>query len=417
MPHHFSDIGIITLIASLSAVLLSKFKQLPMIGYVIAGVIIGPVGMGLIENQAEIHFIAEIGVILLLFILGIELPLSSFKQTYKAAVPATFALIILSMIVTFTIGFAVDLSLEEKIVYGFIISLSSTAVAVKLLENLDQLTKKTGQTAISILITQDLLFVPMIMITNALGSEAGLSLAFLPKLMIALVLLFGLIAFLSKKEKVHLLFESTVRKHEDLVPVAALAWCFVGAGLSEYAGLSPAYGAFLAGMIIGNSHSKENILPKIEPMQNVLLMVFFLSIGMLLDFGVIADNIWLISSLLLATMLFKTIVCISLLKLSLPNNFWRCSFLTGLTISQIGEFSFIIAAAALGNGIFDAESYKVIIAVIALSLAISPIWLVLLDKIANTSMMDRGVQSFASLYAMLLPQRTTSTITTRSNPE
>ncbi|MGD8673252.1 MAG: cation:proton antiporter, partial [Thiogranum sp.] len=117
--------------------------------------------------------------------------------------------------------------------------------------------------------------------------------------------------------------------------------------MSEYAGLSPAYGAFLAGLVIGNSFSKDKVLHRIEPMQSVLLMIFFLSIGMLLDFGVIMSDAPLVFSLLLATMLFKTVVSILLLRLFLPSDRWRCSFVTGLTISQIGEFSFIIAAAAL----------------------------------------------------------------------
>ncbi len=378
MPHHFIELAIIISIASFAAIFFSKLKQLPMIGYVIAGVIIGPACLGVLHDEKEITFIAEIGIILLLFILGMELPLKSFRQTYKVAVPATFALIILSLLITFGIGFMVELSLAEKIVYGFIIALSSTAVAVKLLEDVDLLDKGTGQIAISILIAQDLLFVPMIMIINALGSEQGLDMMFIPKLATAVFLLIGLIAFLSKKETVHLFFEKTVEKHKDLIPVAALTWCFVGAGLSEWAGLSPAYGAFLAGLVIGNSHSKHVILPKIEPMQSVLLMVFFLSIGMLIDFSVIAENFVLIAVLLLGTMAFKTVACVSLLKLMLPQDRWKCSFVTGLTISQIGEFSFILAATALSNGVFDEESYKIIIAVIALSLAFSPIWMMIL---------------------------------------
>ncbi len=395
MPHHFSDIGLIILLATLAAIFLSRLKQLPMIGYVLAGVIIGPAGFALIESEADIRFIAEIGVILLLFILGMELPLASFKKSYKVAVPATFALIGLSLALTFAIGFVIDLSVQEKIVYGFIISLSSTAVAVKLLANLDLLTKGTGQIAVSILIAQDLLFVPMIILTNEMGGEGGISLAFIPKILIACLLLVGLIAYLSRKEKIHLPFEETVQKHEDLIPVAALAWCFVGAGLSEAAGLSPAYGAFLAGMIIGNSHSKTVIMPRIEPMQNVMLMVFFLSIGMLIDFQVIADNLFLICALLVAAMVFKTIACISLLKLFLPQDRWRCSFVTGLTISQVGEFSFIIAAAALANGIFDIGSYKVIIAVIALSLAFSPIWMVILQRFVQISYVDKTATALA----------------------
>jgi CPA2 family monovalent cation:H+ antiporter-2 len=374
-----------------------------MIGYVIAGIIIGPVGMGIINNQQEINLIAEIGVILLLFILGMELPLKSFKKSYKVAVPATFALIGLSMAMVFIIGLVVELSLAEKIVYGFIISLSSTAVAVKLLANVGLLTKGTGQIAVSILIAQDLLFVPMIMITNALGNDSGIDLIFIPKILVAVVLLVGLIIFLSRKEKIHLLFEKTVEKHEDLIPVAALAWCFVGAGFSEYAGFSPAYGAFLAGLIIGNSYSKNHILPKIEPMQNVLLMVFFLSIGMLIDFSVINNNLLLISGLLLATMFFKTIACIMLLKLFMPQDRWRCSFVTGLTIGQIGEFSFIIAATALSNSIFDQESYKVIIAVIALSLAFSPIWMMILSRFIQISYVDKTANNLINALTMCMP--------------
>ena len=396
MPHHFFDIAIVILLASLAAVFLSKLKQQPMIGYVIAGIIIGPAVLGVIKDQSEISFVAEMGVILLLFVLGMELPLNSFKQTYKVALPVTLLLVLFSLILVFVTGLVIDITLQEKIVYAFIISLSSTAVAIKLLENVDLLDKGTGQVAVSVLIAQDLLFVPMIMIVNAMGSQQGISLAFLPKILAAVVILVGLIIFLSRKQKVHLIFEQTVEKHNDLIPVAALTWCFVGAAASEYAGLSPAYGAFLAGLIIGNSHSKDKVLHRIEPMQSVLLMIFFLSIGILIDFNVIVSHAMLIFSLLLISMIFKTIVSIVLLKLFLPKDRWRCSFVTGLTISQIGEFSFIIAAAALSNGVFDNDSYKIIIAVIALSLAFSPVWLAILHRFVQISYIDNSAKTLGA---------------------
>ena len=405
MPHHFLDLAAVILLASLAAVLLSKLKQQPMIGYVIAGVVIGPAGFRIIEDQSQISFVAEMGVILLLFVLGMELPLTSFKDTYKTALPVALLLVLLSFASVFTIGFMIDISMAEKIVYAFIISLSSTAVAVKLLEDVDMLTKGTGQVAISVLIAQDLLFVPMIMTVNTLGSDKGVNLLFIPKILAAIAILIGLIVFLLRKQKVHLLFEQTVEKHNDLIPVAALSWCFVGAGLSEYAGLSPAYGAFLAGLVIGNSFSKDKVLHRIEPMQSVLLMIFFLSIGMLLDFGVIVSNAPLIFSLLLATMLFKTVVSILLLKAFLPSDRWRCSFVTGLTISQIGEFSFIIAAAALANGVFDNESYKIIIAVIALSLALSPVWLTLLHRFVQISYIDQSAKTLSAALRQCVMKR------------
>jgi len=391
MPHHFLDLAIVIFLAAITAVLSSRLRQLPFIGYVIAGVIIGPAVLGLIDDQAEIAFLAEIGVILLLFILGIELPLKAFRESYRTAVPATLALAALSLLFTFAIGLAVELSLAEKIVYGFIIALSSTAVAVKLLEDIDLLNKGTGQIAVSILIAQDLLFVPMIMVINALGGDQGLDPLLLVRLILVILVLVGLIVFLSRKEKVHLLFEHSVERHRDLIPVAALTWCFVGAGLSELGGFSPAFGAFLAGLVIGNSHSKEKVLPAIEPLQSVFMMVFFLSIGMLIDFGVILANLLLISFLLVGAMLFKTVACVSLLKLFLPQDRWRCSFVTGLTISQIGEFSFILAAVALENGIFNEESYRVIIAVIALSLLLSPLWLKILQRFVQVAYREGAV--------------------------
>lgn len=400
MPHSFSDIALIILCAALVAVFFIKLKQQPMIGYVIAGILVGPMGLGIVQDEHEIAFLAEIGVILLLFLLGMELPLKSFRESYKAAIGATIALIALSMGIMFVIGLAVELPLEKKIVYGFIISLSSTAVAVRLLEEVDLLSKNTGQIALSILIAQDLLFVPMIMLINAMGG-GSMDYSFVPKMGVAIALLVLLIGFLLKKETVHLLFEKTVEKHNDLIPVAALAWCFVGAGLSEYAGLSPAYGAFLAGLIIGNSYSKEKVIHKIEPMQNVLLMVFFLSIGMLIDFETIGENILLIVGLLLGTMLFKTIACIGLLRFFLPQDRWRCSFVTGLTISQVGEFSFIIAATALQNGIFLERGYKVTIAVIALSLAFSPIWMAVLKRFVEVSYISKSADNMGAAITQM----------------
>lgn len=374
MPHHFVDLSVIIVIASLTATLFGWLKQMPMMGYVVAGIILGPSFMGIIQSEDQISFAAELGVILLLFILGIELPLQSFRQSYKPALVVTSGLVVLSLALMFFIGMFVDLTLAETVAYAFIISLSSTAVAVKLLESVDLKDKGTGQIAISVLIAQDLVFIPMIMVLNSMGASGRIDLSFLPKILAAVVVFAGVVWYLSKRERVHLPFEKTVHRYRDVIPVAALAWCLAGAGLSELAGLSPAFGAFLAGLIIGNSHSKDAVFHRIEPMQNVLIMVFFLSIGMLLDFGIIAENWGLITMVLLGSLLFKTVASVFLLKISLPADRWRCSFVAGLSISQIGEFSFILAAAALSNGILTEESYKNILAVIALSLVVSPIW-------------------------------------------
>ncbi|MGQ0526808.1 MAG: cation:proton antiporter domain-containing protein [Alphaproteobacteria bacterium] len=393
MGYHLLDIALVIMLATLAAVFLSRLQQQPIVGYVLAGVVIGPAMLGLIGDESQISFMAELGVILLLFILGMEMPIKAFRKTYKLALSVTLGLTGLSIALTFALGFLMDLSFQEKIVYGFILSLSSTAVAVKLLMDTDLMQSLAGQIAISVLITQDLLFVPMIMLTNALGTSGAFNMDFLLRLVAALGILIITILFLSRKKKVHLLFEKSVEQHKDLIPVAALAWCFLAAALSQIAGLSPAFGAFLSGLVIGNSYSKEKVLPKIEPMQSVMIMVFFLSIGMLLDFQVIAEHFKLILLLLFGTMFFKTVISILILKFFLPQERWRYCFVTGLSIGQIGEFSFILAAAALASGIFDNESYKIIIAVIALSLSISPLWASLVNKFFGLSYVEKSTLS------------------------
>ncbi len=383
MPQHFFDLGAIVLVATLAGIFLGWLKQLPMIGYVFAGALLGPQAFGLIESEEQIRFVAELGVILLLFILGMELPLQSFRQSYKPALIVAFGIGLLSFAMVFLVGLTLPLSTEEKITYSFIISLSSTAVAVKLLEAVNLKDKGTGQIVISVLIAQDLIFIPMIMILNAMGAQREMTFAFIPKILLAILIFLGLIWYLSRKEKVHLLFHQTVEHYQDLIPVAALSWCFVGAAISEWAQISPGFGAFLSGLIIGNSHSKEKVLHRIEPMQNVLIMVFFLSIGMLIDFNVIANHLILITWLLFGSMIFKTIASILMLKVTLPKERWRCSFVSGLAISQIGEFSFILAATALNQNILTGESYKISIAVISLSLVFSPLWMVILTRFVS----------------------------------
>lgn len=136
-------------------------------------------------------------------------------------------------------------------------------------------------------------------------------------------------------------------------------------------------------------------------MQNVFIMVFFLSVGILLDFNVIANNLPLILSLLIGSMLFKTISSILLLKFSLPNDRWKCSFVSGLTISQIGEFSFILAATALGQGILGEESYKIALSVIALSLVFSPLWMVILTRFVDIAYRRQSVHALGAALRKL----------------
>jgi len=161
--------------------------------------------------------------------------------------------------------------------------------------------------------------------------------------------------------------------HPDLTPLLGLVCCFGAATISGLLGLSPAYGAFLAGLTIGNSNLRVNMLNTVIPIQSILMMVFFLSIGLFIDFDLIWNNLGLVIAMLLIATIGKTIVNLAVLSaLRLP---WAQALLTALLLSQVGEFSFLLGSVGLKRGIIETNEFRIIITVAALSLVVSPIWM------------------------------------------
>ena len=186
-------------------------------------------------------------------------------------------------------------------------------------------------------------------------------------------MLFALVRVLLKRGKRHLPFFRIITAHADLSPLAGLVYCFGAGAIMGLLGLSPAYGAFLAGLAIGNSADREPMLAVVRPIQSVMLMVFFLSIGLLLDLGFMWDNIGIVLLLFLVVTLFKTALNIVILRVLKEG--WSRAFLAGVLMSQLGEFSFLLAAAGLAVAAISPEESKLIISVTVLSLALSPFWL------------------------------------------
>jgi CPA2 family monovalent cation:H+ antiporter-2 len=171
----------------------------------------------------------------------------------------------------------------------------------------------------------------------------------------------------------HLPFYRIVIGHVDLSPLAGLVYCFGAGALVGALGMSPAYGAFLAGLAIGNSAERQPMLDVIRPIQSVMLMVFFLSIGLLIDLNYIWNNFGTVLTLFLLVTLFKSALNIAILRFLKER--WTRAFLSGVMISQIGEFSFLLAASGLAVAAISPEESKLIISVTVLSLALSPFWL------------------------------------------
>ena len=377
--HHpaLTAAAIVALAALACGVIMTRLRQPAILGYILAGVVLGPSGFKLVSNREAVSTLAEFGVLMLLFVIGIELELRRFIQGWKVAVVVTLIQIAGSVGAALLLRPLLGWSFGLSMVLGFAIAVSSTAVVIKILESSGDLNKPVGRTVIGILIAQDMAVVPMMLFLGSLERQ-GIMPMDVAKVVFSVAFLAGLFWLLVIKQ-VRLPVSSKLAKSGELGPLTALAWCFGAAALSGLMDLSPAYGAFLAGVVIGNSTQRETILKSAEPVQSVLLMVFFLSIGLLLDFGFIWKNLGQVLTLLLMVTLFKTALNIGALRLLRRD--WQLSFVAGVALAQIGEFSFLLAEVGKASKLITASETKLVVAVTVLSLVLSPLWLLTMRRL------------------------------------
>jgi len=368
------EIALLAAGALILGLVLQRLRQPAIVGYIVAGVVLGPSGFDLFPNRGPIQTLAELGVLLLLFIIGMELSLRAFRRVLRLAVLGAGAQILLSIGAMLILARVFDRSVETAIVMGFVVALSSTAVAIKLLEDIGELRTAVGRTAIGVLIAQDLAIVPMLLIVDGLAGGTGIPLTGYIKLFAAVALLAGIIALLTRRSRVGVPFARTLHGNVELAAITAMAYCFGAALISALLGLSPAYGAFLAGLWIGNSTARAPLLAAARPIQSVLLMVFFVSIGLLLDINFIWDNLAEVLSILLVATISKTIMNVAVLRVLREP--WPRAWIVGVSIGQIGEFSFVLVAAGVAAGLVLDTAGRIAVSVIALSLMLSPLWLI-----------------------------------------
>jgi len=386
-----TGIAFVAVGALVCGIVVTRLRQPAVIGYIFAGVFLGPSGLAFVENRDQIAVLAELGVLMLLFLIGMELSLRGFARVWRIALKTTILQIAISVGVVLLLAQIFAWSLALTLLIGFAVSLSSTAVAIKILEDINELRTDAGRTAVGVLIAQDLAVVPMLLIIDGLAEDGAIDLLTAAKIFVAIGFLVLLIRFLSGRRRIRLPFSRVIGGNADLTPLTALAYCFAAAAASGVIGLSPAYGAFLAGLLIGNSTERAAVHRATQPIQSILLMVFFLSIGLLIDLAYIWANLGTVLSLLFVVVVLKSVMNVSVLHLL--GEPWQRSFLTGVVLAQIGEFSFVILAAGSLVGIVDSDGYRLFVAVIALNLALSPLWLNAarrLNRLASTGMPTLG---------------------------
>jgi len=358
-----------------------RFKVPTIVGFLITGILAGPHGLGLIKAVHEVESLAELGVILLLFTIGMEFSLKSLLQIKKSVLLGGSAQVLLTFLAGFTIALELGQPFGQAVFIGFLISLSSTAIVLKLIQERAEVDSPHGRTTLGILIFQDIIIVPMMLFTPLLaGAQANMGES--PLILLAKGIGIILFVFVSAKWVVpQLLYQIARTRNRELFLLSIVSIGLVVAWLTSSAGLSLALGAFLAGLIISESEYSHQALGNILPFRDVFTSFFFISIGMLLDVSFFFQQPEFILLIALGVLALKTIIAGSAATLlGLPV---RTAVLVALAVSQVGEFSFILSDSGVKHGLMTGDTYQMFLAVSILTMAATPFVMAASPRLAD----------------------------------
>jgi CPA2 family monovalent cation:H+ antiporter-2 len=387
----------IDIILGLSIGILFVFLRLKMpalVGFFLTGILAGPHGLGLVKAVHEVEVMAEIGVVLLLFTIGIEFSINQLLRIKKSVLLGGSLQVLLTTGATFLAARWFGLGIGQSVFLGFLFSLSSTAIVLKLLQERAEVDSPHGRTTLGILIFQDIVIVPMMLLTPLLGGEGG-NLA--PAVLLMLLKGAGVIAFVflaTKWAVPFLLFQIVGTKSRELFLFGVLGICMGVAWLTASVGLSLSLGAFLAGLIISESEYNHQALGNVLPFKDIFSGFFFVSIGMLLDVRFLINHFFWVLLLVGAIMAAKTILAaLAAGTLRFP---LRTILLVGLGLCQVGEFSFVLAEMGSRFGLLAGDHYQLFLAVSVLTMAATPFLIPLAPRVADSFLRIPGLARFQS---------------------
>lgn len=351
------------------------------VGFLLTGVMAGPHGLRLFRSVHEVELLAEIGVILLLFTIGIEFSLNRLLQIRRSALLGGSLQVGLTFLAVFVLLLATGHPSGEALFVGLLVSLSSTAIVLRLLQERAEVDSPHGRTSLGILIFQDVAIIPMILFTPWLagtGERVQVSLALLAAKGVGIILLVLAGARWIVPE---LLYQIARTRSRELFLLSIVVLCLAVAWLTASAGLSLALGAFLAGLIISKSEYSHQALGNVLPFRDIFTSFFFISIGMLLDVRFLLQHSALVVLAALGVLTLKSLLAgLVTLLLGFP---LRTALLVGLAMGQIGEFSFILAKSGLRYGLLSGGFYQLFLATSVLTMAATPFIMAVAPRLSD----------------------------------
>ncbi|MFA6224745.1 MAG: cation:proton antiporter [Methanoregula sp.] len=318
------------------------FKIPSIVCLLIIGILAGPYALSILTDQTTIETMGEIGVILLLFAIGLDFSFEKLLGAWRTVIIGGGLQVVTTIVAASSLMyFARGLQFTEAVFFGFLVSLSSTAIVMKVLQERGEVETISGRTLLGILIFQDLAIIPMILITPLLIGSGGPSYESLPFHVAKVIGIFTILIVSTRWVVPWFLYRVTKQRNRELFIFSVAGTCFTVAWLTNAAGLSYSLGAFVAGLIISQSEFSLDAVSNIIPFRDVFSAIFFISIGMLLDPSVIFTRYEIIFTLVTIILVVKVVTgTFAATILGMPV---RVAVFTGLALAQIGEFSFVLA--------------------------------------------------------------------------
>ena len=357
-----------------------RLKIPPVLGYLVTGILVGPSVFELLADSEQMHFLAEMGVVFLLFSLGLEFSLPKLMSMKGLVFGLGSAQLAITTAIVAGICLTVGLDVEQALIVGVVIALSSTAIVIKQLSEMRQTNSGSGQMAISVLLFQDIAVVPVLILIPMLGTDSDFGLS----LLLALGKGVGafIIIFLAGKLILPKLFDEIARARSDelFVLTAIMVVVFTGA-LTYSLGLSAALGAFLSGMMLGESKYRHQLDADIRPFKDILMGLFFVSIGMMLNLSLLVEQ-WSLLLICLPLLILAKSTIVALIYFNRRAK-RRSALKSGFYLAQVGEFGFVVLALAQKNALLSDATVSLIIALGVLSMAMTPILMHKADSLAK----------------------------------
>ena len=368
-----------------------QVKIPPIVGFLLTGVLCGPTALGLVQNPHAVELLAEIGVVLLLFSIGLEMSGEELMRLKRPVFVGGTAQVVLTVGAFMCLGVLTGQTWQQSMMYGFLASLSSTAIVLSRLQQKAQSESPQGRLDFSVLIFQDIAVVPMMLAIPILAGQGDTDLGgMLVSAGRTLVILVG--GWVLARHVVPRIMQLVLRtRSKELMLMTVLGLCFAIALGTASLGLSLALGAFLAGLLLSGSEYSLNVLEGILPFKDVFTSLFFISVGMLLDVGFLVhhlDKVFLFAALLI---FLKSIL--SLPPMLLVGYPLRVSILAAMSLAQIGEFSFVLAASGLAAGLLNDIGYQSFLALSVITMMLTPFLINLAPRAAALLTRGRGKEA------------------------